>query len=308
MQKLMMKDESCFRERITETVRQCLHQCNAERPELHWLKEKYEYRRAEYGLDKKAMDALIYERIYKKPPGKVSDTLKIRYWRTGHHYPANRQLCADFARSLELNEEERHFLLTAWMDKSADFYEQVPSLEDTLYWNRRERMLSLSSAYFRLRAPSDRCFSYGAFRHCYYLDALSYIDPDRAAAIWKGTIHSINYDSELKRNSMLLGEIPRKTLLRHLILLSLPDLTLEKLQEDLAFFGYLPLTPKHTLTGGEALDKLVLETLDIHRLISRKYDPNTAMNWFRRCWQELDFRFAAQGKTGFRLFYFKSLG
>lgn len=306
--KTTMDDQLDLKEKLLHTAQQCLEESRSERPELQKLKELYESKRAGYGLDKLTMDALIYERIYEKPPEKASDALKIRYWRTGHHYPANRQVCASFARALGLDEQESRWLLTAWMDKSADFYEKVPSKEDSLYWERRMQLKERILTYFRHRYPAEKSFSCGAFRHRYYLDALNYTSTAGTAEIWKKNIYSINYDSELKRTLILLGEIPRKTMLRHLILLSLPFLTLEKLQKDLDFFGYLPLTPEHTLTSGEQLDRLVMEAVTSYELVAEKYGPEEACKWFCDCWQELDRYFVSKGKPGFRLFYFKSLG
>ena len=303
----MTDDNFPFKERMMKIARQCIAE-EGERPELRRLKEIYECKRAEYGIGKAAMDALLYERICGSLPQKPSDTLKLRYWRTGRHYPVNREVCTALARALELEDEGSRWLLTAWMDRSADFYKKVPPCDDEVYWSRRNRLQDMAAAYVNRRLSTEKGFTYGAFRHCYYLDALKYVNPDEIAAIRQKSIYSINYDSELKRSALLLGEIPRKTMLRHLILLSLPELTRTGLSEDLSFFGYLPLTSEHTLTGGEYLDRLVIENLRLYERIMEQYGPDEAMCWFCRCWRMLDKYFVAVGKPGFRLFYFKALG
>lgn len=297
-----------FKKRLLKTAAICCRESCAERPELTWLKKSYEALRKKYGLEKAAMDALLYERIFGAPPSKPSDTIKIRYWRTGQHYPVSRELCAAFAHALELNEEERLLLLLSWMDKSADLYTEPPSGDDDCYRRRLEKLSSMISGYFHSRFPDKKTFSFGAFRHCYYLDALKYVHPEDCPIICQKNIHSINYDSELKRTLMLLGEIPRKTMLRHLILLNLPELTVNGLSEDLQLFGYLPLNAEHTLTGGERLDRLVIESVRFYEIIREKYGSAKASVWFLKVWQELDAYFISKKKSGFRLFYFKSLG
>jgi len=302
------KNKADGKKRLMDTAKECLERSRGERPELKRLKELYEKRRAACGLNRADMDAFLYERIHGEAPSNATEPLKLRYWRTGHHYPANRQICLDFARALELDEKETRWLMTAWMDRSVYFHGKVPPREDAGYWGRRKKIQDMIQTYFDCRFPAEKKFSQNAFRHRYYLDALNCIDAESSSASWKGSLDSINYDSELKRTSMLLGEIPRKTMLRHLILLSLPRLTLRDLQADLCFFGYLPLTPEHTIIGGEYLDRLVMESVELYERIASEAGPEEAMDWFAECWRELDHYFVSEGKQGFRLFYFKALG
>ncbi len=308
MSKYIEENKADSKKRLMDTAKECLEKNCGERPELKRLKELYEKRRAACGLNRADMDAFLYERIHGEAPSNSTEPLKLRYWRTGHHYPANRQICLDFARALELNERDTRWLMTAWMDKSVYFHEKTPPKEEVGYWSRRKKIQTMIQTYFDRRFPATKKFSQNAFRHRYYLDALNCIDAESSSAFWKGSLDSINYDSELKRTSMLLGEIPRRTMLRHLILLSLPRLTLKKLQAHLSFFGYLPLMPEHTTINGDYLDCLVMESVELYEHIAGDAGPQEAMDWFMECWQELDHYFVSEGKPGFRLFYFKALG
>lgn len=76
-----------------ETIRlamECMALQHGERPEVQWLKEKYqEFMRREGIGGKEEADKCIYRRMYGKEPVKQQDILKIRYWRTGRHLPVN---------------------------------------------------------------------------------------------------------------------------------------------------------------------------------------------------------------------------
>ena len=144
-------------------------------------------------------------------------------------------------------------------------------------------------------------------RHLYYVDALQYICQEPSSSFWEKHIYSIRYDMELKRSLKLLGEIPRRTMIRHLIILGLPDLSTAWMNEQLSFFGYLPLTPEHTLTGGEYLDRLLLGILASYEEMKRKNGPDCARLWFLNSYRRLDTYFIKNQKNSFRFMYFKSL-
>lgn len=303
--------------RIWELAQRCVYLSGSERPEVQWLKGLYEEKRRRYKLSKAAMDERIYRRMYKKGPNTASQTLKIRYWRTGQHVPVNRETALAFARALELLPGEREYLITAWLDKSLSCYDAPPSKEDTRYWARRARLDGLAASYLQRRgaqpvalAKEARSFSQRGFsvlRHFYYMDALQYIRPDEQSLFWNKHIYSARYDLEFKRSLRLLGEIPRKTMLRHLLLFGLPELTSAWISRQLSFFGYLPLTPGHSMPGGERLDDLLLEILSSYEELAKENGAKKASLWFLVCCQRLDAYFSMEHKNGFRVMYFKSL-
>lgn len=303
-------------EKIRALAKECLEASRGERPEVRRLKAIYEKKRKELGLSKSDMDFHIYQRMYGKLPS-ASGALKIRYWRTGHHLPANRGTAQAFAQALELSSEESVWLLTAWLDKSRDFYQQTPPRENALYWERRRHLEELAFDYLKrmsARPPASLSSvrlaeeeSLSSLRHLYYVDALQYIQPEPSSPFWEKHIYSTRYDMELKRSLKLLGEIPRKTMIRHLILLGLPDVSAPWLNSQLSFFGYLPLMKGHTLTGGEHLDRLLLGILAAYEELKEKNGAERAQLWFLHCYRRLDAYFVKNHRNGFRFMYFKSL-
>ena len=304
-------------EKIRDLAKECMKASQGERPEVRRLKILYEEERKKKGVSRAAMDALIYERIHGRAPESASSTLKIRYWRTGHHIPANRGTALAFAEALELPPQEAGWLLTAWLDKSRDLYLTAPSRQDRLYWERRLRLEELAAGYLDRMSSQPPAHLNGIrlsegghlsnLRHLYYVDALQYICQEPASSFWEKHIYSIRYDMELKRSLKLLGEIPRKTMIRHLIILGFPGLSAAWMNEQLSFFGYLPLTPDHTLTGGEYLDRLLLGILSAYEDLKRSGGPESARLWFLNCYRRLDAYFVKNRKNCFRFMYFKSL-
>lgn len=298
--------ERDYTEQVMRLAEECLRMANGERPEQAKLKAIYEEKRAEYGLGRGEMDKLIFMRIFHRMPKRASDTLRIRYWRTGLHYPVNHATALAFAEALELTKEETLWLIQSWLDKR-DLDGKTLAGNRPLYQERYARLKLLAEEYFS-RKKNKKDFTFNQFRHHYFLDAMEYGRqlPD-APEFLKGTINSINYDSELKRSMRLSGEIPRRTMLRHLILFAMPELTLEKIQEQLAFFGYLPLEEDHTLTGGEYCDRIVMEMVrDFERLKASQGDE-AAKEWFGRCYRRLDEYFVRKGRPAYRFLHFKAL-
>ena len=304
-------------EKIRTLAKDCVKASQGERPEVRRLKNIYEELRKAKGLSRADMDALIYRRIYEKEPERASSTLKIRYWRTGHHVPVNRNTALAFTKALELPDQDSSWFLAAWLDKSLECYPEEPPRQNLVYWRRRRRLEDLAFEYLTRmseRPPTHlngiRLLEGGPLsnlRHLYYVDPLQYICQEPSSSFWEKHIYSIRYDMELKRSLKLLGEIPRKTMIRHLIILGLPDLNTAWMNEQLSFFGYLPLNPDHTLTGGEYLDRLLLGILSAYEDLKRKNGPESARLWFLNGYRKLDTYFIRNQKSGFRFMYFKSL-
>lgn len=312
---LTLPNEKNAWRRLQRLAERCAALSGGLRPETSRLSRLYEKKRKEYGLSKAAMDERIYLRMYKRTPDRLSRVLKIRYWRTGRHVPANRETALLFAGALELSAEDTAWLITAWLDRALVCYQETPPESDALYWERRGRLEALACGYLRRQRAALSCESSGSLpkkelsglRHLYYMDALRYIRPDEPPALWKKHIYSARYDLEFKRSLRLLGEIPRTTMLRHLILFGLPGLTCAWLNRQLSFFGYLPLSPGHTLTGGEPLDDLLLSLLSSYERLVRENGAKNARLWFLYCCQRLDAYFAKEHKNALRFMYFKSL-
>lgn len=306
MTKETNKEEQFCTEHMLRLAAECLQLSHEERPEQVKLKAIYEKKRMAYGLNKGDMDRLLFERIFHCMPESEADVLRIRYWRTGQHYPINHATALAFARALELTEEESLWMIQSWLDKR-DLDGKMLAENAELHRKRCLRLQHLAREYL-FRKIKTKAFTFNRFRHCYFLDALKYTKPGRVTPqLLKGTINSINYDSELKRSMRLSGEIPRRTMLRHLILLNMPELSLENIQEQLVFFGYLPLKAQHTLTDGAYCDCIVIEMLRFHEWLRASVGQERAEKWFCSCYRKLDIYFAQEGKNAYRFLYFKAL-
>lgn len=300
------KKREFYTGKMMKLAEECLQLGCKERPEQARLKEIYEAKRASYGLGRGDMDKLLFERTFHRMPERTSDTLRIRYWRTGLHYPVNHAAALAFAKALELTEEETLWLIQSWMDKR-DLDGKMLAGNRLLYQERYARLKLLAEEYFS-RKKNKKAFTFNQFRHSYFLDAMGYRKQLPAAPQFlKGTINSINYDSELKRSMQLSGEIPRKTMIRHLILFAMPELSLKKIQEQLAFFGYLPLEENHTLTGGEYCDRIVMEMIRCFEKLRAAGGDEMAEEWFVGCYRRLDEYFVQKGRLSYRFLYFKAL-
>ena len=303
-------------DRVIQFAEECLMRGQEERPELVWLKERYDRFRKKYELlGKQEADRLIFEKMYSNVPQKSSDTLKIRYWRTGHHVPSNREQCLAFGKALDMNPEELDYLLRRYYDRNDMVFDEV-SEERPEYRERRKLMDALLSEYFqkvhperlqRMKIPYDAMES--NVRHLYYTDALKYVDVTWQKDLQPVERHitSINYGSELNRNFRLLGEIPRKTMLRHLLILGIPFLNRKILDERLVRLGYLPLQENHTLVSGEPLDLLLIRLLELYEECCWGMEPDQCSRWFQAACRTLDKYFWEKGNYNLRFMYFKAL-
>lgn len=301
-----------------ETIRlamECMALQHGERPEVQWLKEKYqEFMRREGIGGKEEADKCIYRRMYGKEPVKQQDILKIRYWRTGRHLPVNHGQCISFGRALGLDGADLRYLLQGYYAGCDEIYQEESPDMQSVYWKRRNAMQRLADGYLR-KMPQARLEQMNitrstlehSIRHLYYTDALSYIY--RGMSEWYLTSHitSMNYDSELGRNMKLLGVIPRKTMIRHLVILGMPGLNLERLNRLLRNFGYLELQEQHTMRSGERLDWLLIRLFAKYEAFRKEHTAQECSLWMQKKCSLLDACFAAEGRNHLRFMYFKSL-
>lgn len=196
-------------------------------------------------------------------PEKASDTLKIRYWRTGRHLPGSREQCMAFGRALELSADETQYLIQGYYDRCDRVFETEEP--DAVYLERIRLLGQLKQEYLDKVHPVIRLQIYQAgteleqsLRHLYYTDASRYFSFREPEKIEIGRhITSINYLSEFGRQMKLLGEIPRRTMIRHLLLFGMPFINRRLISCRLEHFGYLPLSPDHTQVDGSRLDRLI---------------------------------------------------
>ena len=295
--------------KILQLARECVEMSEKVRPEVIWLSDVYDRFRERKRIRRKAdADILISERMHG-----ISAPLKVRYWRTGKHIPLNREQCQKLGMALELDENEMRSLLQRYYDRTDISWLAEPETSDWVYWERRNRMEDLQKEYLTKTDP-DRFLHRSVingkqkenFRHLYYVDAGRYtLLGDQSDYLERAA--SMSYHTELKRIMLLLGEIPRKTMIRHIIILCAPYLSAERLNENLKVFGYQPLDEKHTQIDGTHLDWLLIRILKIYADCCSGKDPEECILWLQKCFRILDQFFADQGITGLRLMHFKAL-
>lgn len=245
-----------------------------------------------------------------------AECLKLRYWRTGRYTPVNRDQCMRLGTALELTKGEQKYLIQGYFDHCETVYNTTEKWEEDDYKEKRRLLERLEEGYLdsvspdimrdlKIRAGEKKKY----FRHIYFTDAFYYTsvsEENRVRALQKH-ITSTRYDSELRRQMRLQGEIPRKTMLRHLFILNGPDISLKRVNDQLEFLGYLPLREYHTMTGGERLDQLLIRLLEGYGEIHSSLRPGESHRWLRDMCRKLDGYFVEQGNKRMRFMYFKSL-
>lgn len=294
----------------------CIHQKPKERPELLWLRGHHEQIQKQYHQKSKTdTDRLLYERMYKQAPQKQSELLKLRYWRTGRSTPGNREQCILYGKALELSENEMQILIQCYYDRSMEVYLSPKDCAIPDYLKKLSNMKQLTDTYLQ-KVTSDKLEKLNIYpgkishylRHLYFTDAFNYVHTRKISQeILVKHITSTRYDSEFTRQMKLLGEIPRKTMIRHLLILGLPEITLEQLNRQLQFYGYLPLTSEHTSLNGAYLDYLIIQLMEMYETLCSSYSPAEKTLWFQRACRILDKQFIQADTPELRFMHFKSL-
>ena len=287
-----------------------------QRPEIDWLQQKVSRLAEAEGLSGRLeADRLIFERMYARVPQK-SEAMKLRYWRTGRHLPARRDEIQLYAQALDLTPEETLFFLQSCLAKSDRIFTRE-HLTDPACLSRRGRMEEMIFEYvdqvpparmLQLDIPYSRLG--GHVRHLYCLDALSTIShPSREGRTKKIEDHgsSSPYESEFLRQRELFGEIPRQTMLRHIILFSMPCLNRRIVDDRLRELGYLPLTEGHTTVRGALLDDLLLEVLDLYQKTCFGRDPLACRRWLLDLFRHVDQYLTDLRRDSYQFLYFRML-
>ena len=300
---------------LADLAEECLELGKKERPEKRWLEQMYDrFRAANGNMGKGAADALLYRKMYGAEPAKPSDTLKIRYWRTGRHLPVSREQCGRLGKALELSGEESVFLIQGCCDRCDRVFEAGE--EDAEYRERLALLEELKREYLEKVHPALQRQLYHSgtdlsrsLRHLYYTDAGSYLhfrETENRGAVGRH-ISSINYTSEFGRQMKLYGEIPRKTMIRHLLIFASPFVNEKRVSAWLKRLGYLGLDKDHTQTDRSCLDRLLLGYLRLYEECCTGKEPEECRIWLRRSSCFLDGYLEERKNASLRLFYFKAL-
>ncbi len=288
-----------------------------QRAESLWLKNRCaRFYEDHHFTSREACDAALYERTFGEPAQKSSAPQKIRYWRTGRFYPRNRQVCEAFGRALELSEEEQNRLMTAWFDRCDRVFDKT-SPGQPVYEDRLRRLRERREEFLQKIPPRDLWLVQAPgtapeqnLRHLYCLkaaDLLYFPHQGSRRMTIRPNVHfdSQSYDNRFTREMALFGDISRKTMIRHLVILSLPFLNVELLSHDLSALGYLPLTEEHTTVDGAACDRLLIGLLRLYEESCSGESPLDCDQWFRNASAWLDRVFQTKKEPDLRIFNFK---
>ncbi len=302
--------------RIIALAREVIAREPKKRPEAERIREwASRLARAEGTGSLADLDRLIYTKMYGELPVRAG-ALKIRYWRTGHHIPRDREEALLFARALGLDEAETLYLLQTVMEKSDRIFSDG-EWPDAEYVRRAERMEEMLREYIagvpparmiQLDIPYERLNGFA--RHLFCIDALqaSALAAEASeAAVIENHMSSINYEAEFLRICRLQGEIPRRVMLRHIFLLGLPYLNRRLVDERLRELGYLPLTEGHTNPVGALADDLVIGILSLYESECSGKDPLECRSWLLEQLRALDLYLRDSGRDGYRFLCFRSL-
>lgn len=250
--------------------------------------------------------------MFHQPPSSATQLLRIRYWRTGLHRPQSREQCVLLGQALELSPEDMTWLLQYYYD-SADLAFSADDAADPVYQERTALLQALAEEYMwkvpphqlmRYRIPLQDPAKY--VRHYFYRDAMEYIHITPKMA---GQVHleSANFGGEFKKTIGLIGTVSRAAILRLLIVMNAPFLSVSMINEQLTHLGYAPLTPGHTNRSGTLIDDFVLLLLGAYEKHCLSASPDEALHWLKQVSRSLDRRAQENDRSDLRIFYFKSM-
>ncbi len=303
------------KDHIYKTVeRSCSISSQPVRREAVWVRECYErFRAGEKLPDKASADRELYRRCFGSEPESDSAVLRIRYWRSGYHYPRNREICELFGRALGLTKEDQRYLMTAWFDR-ADRIFSGKEKKEPVFMERRALLDRLKQEFIQKIRPEELsvlCAPGTApesnLRYIYCHCARRYLGNDSRGKVSSDTAHidTLSYDSQLTKELALKGEVSRINMLRHLLILGMPFVSRSLVGDWLEQLGYLPLDEAHTTTGGDAVDALILGLLEEFEKKCSGKDPVYCTLWFQKAAGIMDDLLEKAGRTSANPFRFK---
>lgn len=290
------------------------------REEDLWLCDRYQdFLRKSGAKSREEGDLLLSQKMTEIAGAAMSDSpsagLKIRYWRTGRHYPKNRAICVTFGQALGLDTHEQYVLMTCWFNRSDRCF-CPKDLADPVYQYRIGILTKLKQEFLEKQRPEEllaMCAPGTApeenLRYIYCNQVYRFL----GNSVRRNTIEPIShldtrgYEYQFNREMKLIGEISRSAMIRHLLILGLPFVSRERMNGWLTALGYAPLTKDHRLPGGAAADLMILGILEGYEKECTGRDPAWCMEWFRQTAGMLDDALEAVGCTAANPFRFKHI-
>ena len=309
-----MKNQELER-KISELIANIKENKVSIRPERVWLQDKYERYRQKLGaregrsLTKTQADERLYQELYHTAPLKYSQITKIRYWRNGTHFPGNYNETMKFVHALGLETDEIRYFFHACLDQNyfADEGERQEAVQ----------LLQQLKIEFQQKFHPAQLLSYGirkqdlpgSFRMLYFEKAANYVN---LTSMTKG--HKLNpqesasFGSELMRMQKMKGQFSRKSLIRHLIILGSPFLSVEQMNIWLEKLGCAPLQNTLQITAeGYCLDALVTGILELYEKAAMGLEPEEGKQIIRYILSCMDRKLRNQGMEELCFMYFKAL-
>ena len=285
------------------------------RPERLWLLDKYERFKQELelrkgqSLTKNQTDERLYKELYHAAPLKYSQITKIRYWRSGTHFPGNYEEALGFVRALGLDEEEIRYFFQVYLEQNyfADEkkHKAAVQLLDSLKTEFQQKIHPSEILRYGVREKDlSRCF-----RMLYFEKAAGYVN--LTSVTKEGRLNpqeSASFGSELMRIQKMQGHFSRKTLIRHLIILGSPFVSVEQMNLWLECLGCAPLQEAHTTVDGYRMDLLVIRVLELYEKTARGLEPQEGKLLLRWILSEMDRTLRGQDMQELCFMYFKALG
>ena len=245
----------------------------------------------------------------------TSAGLKVRYWRTGRHYPKNRAICESFGQALGLDTHEQHILMTRWFNRSDRCF--CPTdLTDPVYLYRIGILTKLKQEFLEKQRPEEllaMCAPGTApeenLRYIYCNQVYRYLGSSTRRNMSEPISHldTRGYEYQFSREMKLMGEISRSAMIRHLLILGLPFVSRERIKGWLTALGYAPLEKAHRLPGGAAADLMILGILEGYERECTGRDPAWCIEWFQQTVSILDDALEAVGCAAVSPFRFKHI-
>ncbi len=291
------------------------------RAECIWLEERFEEFLKKSGLSSRNRgDELICRRMAEALGRKADqiadrDILRIRFWRTGRHYPRNRILCRTFGDAMALDEEEQRMLMTAWFDRADRCFSREDT-EDPVYRSRVDLLRQLQKEFLLKQLPEELLVQCAPgtepednLRHIYCMQARRYLGSTVRQEMTEVVSHvdTRAYDPQFNREMKLLGEVSRSAVIRHLLILGMPFVNRSRMNQWLTALGYLPLDEKHRQIQGYASDLLILGLLEEYENECTGRPPEECFRWFRTAAGMMDDALEAAGCGAVNPFRFKHL-
>lgn len=284
------------------------------RPERMWLLDKYERFKQEQeiregrSLTKTQTDERLYKELYHAAPLKYSQITKIRYWRSGTHFPGNYEEALGFAKALGLDEEEIWYFFQVYLEQNyfADEKKHKAAIQllDSLKTEFQQKIHPSEILRYGVRERNlSRCF-----RMLYFEKAAGYVN--LTSVTKEGRLNpqeSASFGSELMRIQKMQGHFSRKTLLRHLLILGSPFVSVEQMNIWLEALGCATLQESHITVSGYPQDLLLIKILKLYEKAAGGLEPQKGRLLLRCILAEMDRTLRKQGMQELCFMYFKAL-